>query len=127
MMTEIMTNEKRQTPLLEEIALHSKTNMLHLTFADAPEFRLSAEYLRINSPSAEVRGHGPGQEILQTGKADVRILAIHPVGRYGVLFEFSDGHKTGIYTFSYLYELALTHDERWATYVSAIELAGASR
>ncbi len=127
MMPEIVTNEKRQTPQLEEIALHGKTNMLHLTFEGVPEVRLSAEYLRVNSPSAEVRGHGPGQEILQTGKADVRILAIHPVGRYGVLFEFSDGHKTGIYTFSYLYELGLTCDERWAGYLLAVKLAGASR
>lgn len=127
MMPEISTNEKHPAPVLEEIALHSKTNMLHLTFAGAPSVQLSAEYLRISSPSAEVRGHGPGQEILQVGKANVGILAIHPVGRYGVLFEFSDGHKTGIYTFSYLYELAITHKERWAAYLQALERGNSSR
>jgi len=127
MMTEITPNEKHPAPVLEEIALHSKTNMLHLTFEGIPQVQLSAEYLRISSPSAEVRGHGPGQEILQTGKANVRILAIHPVGRYGVLFEFSDGHKTGIYTFNYLYELADQHEQRWPAYLSALERANSSR
>lgn len=122
-----MAGLKKDTPVPIEIKLHQKSRELELTFSDQAHFRLSCEYLRAYSPSAEVRGHGPGQEILQIGKKNVGILAIDPVGNYAVKLRFSDGHDTGIYSWDYLYDLGASQDRLWAEYLSRLERAGASR
>ena len=93
----------RHTPRPTEIKLHQKSRLLEVAFDDGQRFSLSCEYLRVFSPSAEVRGHGPGQEVLQVGKRDVEITAIEPVGSYAVKLVFSDGHDTGLYSWEYLH------------------------
>ena len=110
-----------------EIKLHQKSRVMEIAFSDGREFRLPYEYLRVYSPSAEVRGHGPGQEVLQTGKRQVEIRSLEPVGSYAVQPMFSDGHTTGIYSWDYLYELGENQDRLWAEYLSKLEAAGASR
>ena len=110
-----------------EIKLHQKSRVMEISFADGREFRLPYEYLRIYSPSAEVRGHGPGQEVLQTGKRAVEIRALEPVGSYAVQPVFSDGHSTGIYSWDYLYELGENQDRLWAEYLAKLEKTGGSR
>ena len=100
-----MASEGGSAPIPTEITLHQASRLLEITFSDGAVFRLSCELLRVYSPSAEVRGHGPGQEVLQTGKRDVQITAIEPVGTYAVKLVFSDGHDTGLYAWDYLYEL----------------------
>jgi DUF971 family protein len=109
-----------------EITLHQASRLLEIAFSDGAVFKLSCELLRAYSPSAEVRGHGPGQEVLQTGKRDVQITAIEPVGTYAVKLVFSDGHDTGLYTWSYLYELC-DQEQLWRRYLRRLEEAGASR
>src|SRR5918999_1862069 len=109
------------------ITLHQKSRLLEITFADGRSFRLPYEYLRVYSPSAEVRGHGPGQEVLQSGKRDVEIRALEAVGSYAVQPVFSDGHSTGIYSWDYLYELGDNQAKLWAQYLAKLEAAGASR
>jgi len=116
-----------ETPTPTEIRLHQKSHVLEIAFADGRNFRLPFEYLRVYSPSAEVRGHGPGQEVLQTGKRDVDIRTLEAVGSYAVQPVFSDGHSTGIYTWDYLYELGENQDRLWAQYLGRLEAAGASR
>jgi DUF971 family protein len=101
--------------------------VLEVSFADGKTFRLSCEFLRVYSPSAEVRGHGPGQEVLQTGKRDVEITKLEPVGRYAVQPTFSDGHSTGIYSWELLYDYGENQDEMWREYLQRLEAAGASR
>jgi DUF971 family protein len=110
-----------------EIRLHQKSRVLEITFDDGRQFRLPYEYLRVFSPSAEVRGHGPGQEVLQTGKREVEIRSVEPVGSYAIQPTFSDGHATGIYSWDYLYELGIEQDARWASYLKQLEAAGQSR
>lgn len=110
-----------------DIILHQKSRLLEIAFDDGKRFNLSCEYLRVNSPSAEVRGHGSGQEILQTGKKDVVIKTVEPVGNYAVKLVFSDGHATGLYSWDYLYSLGVDHDKLWKNYLDRIEKAGASR
>ena len=110
-----------------EIKLHQKSRVMEISFADGRAFRLSYEYLRVYSPSAEVRGHGPGQEVLQTGKREVEIRSLEPVGSYAVQPVFSDGHSTGIYSWDYLYELGEDQDRLWAQYLEKLRAAGASR
>ncbi|MBA3033766.1 MAG: DUF971 domain-containing protein [Gammaproteobacteria bacterium] len=122
-----MAGLDKTTPSITEIKLHQKSREMELSFADGSNFRLSFEFLRVNSPSAEVRGHGPGQETLQTGKRDVDISALEPVGNYAVLPFFSDGHDTGIYSWDLLYQLGKNHDVLWADYLTRLEAAGASR
>jgi DUF971 family protein len=122
-----MAGLDRNTPAPTEIKLHQKSRVMELTFADGKHFSLSYEFLRVNSPSAEVRGHGPGQEVLQTGKKNVEIVGVEPVGSYAIQPQFSDGHDTGIYSWDYLYELGLDHDRLWAEYLKRLEAAGASR
>jgi DUF971 family protein len=100
---------------------------MEIAFDDGKTFRLPYEYLRVFSPSAEVRGHGPGQEVLQTGKRDVEIKGLEPVGSYAVQPTFSDGHSTGIYSWDYLYELGLEQEANWADYLKRLGAAGASR
>jgi DUF971 family protein len=110
-----------------EIKLHQKSRVMEIAFADGRGFRLPYEYLRVYSPSAEVRGHGPGQEVLQTGKREVEIRALEAVGSYAVQPVFSDGHSTGIYSWDYLYELGEKHDRLWREHLEKLEAAGASR
>lgn len=111
----------------EAIELHRKSGILELTYADGENFQLSAEFLRVHSPSAEVRGHGRGQEVLQTGKRDVKIKAILPTGNYAIRLDFDDGHNTGIYSWQYLYELCQNQDSLWQDYLDKLDAAGASR
>jgi DUF971 family protein len=101
--------------------------ILTLTFSDDAEFKLSAEFLRVFSPSAEVRGHGPGQEVLQTGKSSVGIAGIEPVGHYAVQISFDDGHDSGLYSWSYLRDLAEQQDRYWQSYLQQLEAAGQTR
>ena len=110
-----------------EIRLHQKSRILEIAFADGRSFRLSYEFLRVHSPSAEVRGHGPGQEVLQTGKSKVEIRSLDPVGSYAVQPAFSDGHATGIYSWDYLYFLGENQERLWAEYLEKMKQAGASR
>ena len=110
-----------------EIKLHQKSRVMEIAFSDGRSFRLPYEFLRVYSPSAEVRGHGPGQEVLQTGKREVEIRNLEPVGSYAVQPTFSDGHSTGIYSWDYLYELGERHDQFWTEYLAKLEAAGASR
>ena len=110
-----------------EIRLRKTSRLLAISFDDGSAFELPFEYLRVHSPSAEVRGHGPGQEVLQTGKEGVDVRAIYPVGHYAIRIEFDDGHDTGIYTWSYLRELGVEKDQRWQAYLDRLEAAGYSR
>ncbi len=110
-----------------EIKLHQKSRQMEISFADGKRFELSYEFLRVYSPSAEVRGHGPGQEVLQVGKKDVDITAIEPVGSYAVQPRFSDGHDSGLYSWDYLYELGLDRDQLWRQYLQRMQAAGANR
>jgi DUF971 family protein len=114
-------------PTPTEIRLHQKSRVLEVAFDDGRNFRLPYEYLRVFSPSAEVRGHGPGQEVLQAGKRDIEIRHVEPVGSYAIQPTFSDGHATGIYSWDYLYQLGVEQDARWAAYLKQMEDAGASR
>jgi DUF971 family protein len=110
-----------------EIKLHQKSRVMEISFSDGRSYRLPYEFLRVYSPSAEVRGHGPGQEVLQTGKREVEIRTLEPVGSYAVQPVFSDGHSTGIYSWDYLYELGQNQDALWSQYLSKLGAAGASR
>ena len=109
------------------ITLHQKSQVLEIAFADGSTFRLPSEFLRVHSPSAEVRGHGPGQEVLQVGKKDVQILGVEPVGSYAVQFRFSDGHDTGIYSWDLLYDFGRHQEDMWQQYLKRLAEAGASR
>ena len=115
------------TPLPTEIKLHQASRVLEIAFSDGRTFRLPYEFLRVYSPSAEVRGHGPGQETLQAGKRDVTISDVEPVGHYALRPTFSDGHNTGIYSWDYLHDLGVRHDELWKRYLDRLAAAGASR
>ena len=109
------------------ITLHQKSRILEIAFSDGRTFRLPYEFLRVYSPSAEVRGHGPGQEVLQVGKRNVEIRGLEPVGSYAVQPQFSDGHNTGIYSWDYLYELGEDQDRLWSQYLEKLKAANASR
>jgi DUF971 family protein len=122
-----MAGLERDTPVPSEIKLHQKSKRMELTFSDGRCFELSYELLRVYSPSAEVRGHGPGQEVLQVGKKNVDIVAVEPVGSYAIQPQFSDGHNTGIYSWDYLYDLGTNSERLWQEYLDRIERAGASR
>ena len=115
------------TPIPTELRLHQKSRELEVSFADGKRFRLSYEFLRVFSPSAEVRGHGPGQETLQTGKREVTITQLEPVGNYGVKPTFSDGHDSGIYSWDVLHDLGEHQEELWQAYLARLQEAGASR
>ena len=110
-----------------EIKLHQASRVLEIAFANGRHFRLPYEFLRVHSPSAEVRGHGPGQETLQAGKRDVTITTVEPVGHYALRPTFSDGHDTGLYSWDYLYDLGERQDELWQRYLERLAAAGASR
>jgi len=115
------------TPNPTEIKLHQASRVLEIAFANGRHFRLPYEFLRVYSPSAEVRGHGPGQETLQAGKRDVTIASVEQVGHYALRPTFSDGHDTGIYSWEYLHELGEDQDELWQRYLDRLKAAGASR
>jgi DUF971 family protein len=117
----------RTTPQPTEIKLHQASRVLEIAFSDGATFRLPYEYLRVYSPSAEVRGHGPGQETLQVGKREVTIANVEPVGLYALRPTFSDGHDTGIYSWDLLYDLGVRQDELWRRYLARLEAAHASR
>jgi DUF971 family protein len=122
-----MAASDKTTPTPTEIKLHQKSRVLEITYADGKTFSLPCEFLRVHSPSAEVRGHGPGQEVLQIGKQDVTIARIEPVGTYAVQLYFSDGHDTGIYSWDLLYDYGVNQQEMWAHYLKRLQEAGASR
>ena len=117
----------KSVPQPTEIRLHQQSRILEIAFADGAAFRLPCEFLRVYSPSAEVRGHGPGQEVLQVGKKEVGITRIEPVGSYAVQLTFSDGHDTGIYSWDLLYDYGRHQDEMWQRYLDRMKEAGASR
>ena len=110
-----------------EIKLHQVSRVLEVTFEDNSSFKLPAEYLRVYSPSAEVQGHGPGQDVLQVGKEDVGINSIVPIGHYAIKLVFDDNHDSGIYSWDYLYELGVTYEDRWQHYLERLEQAGHKR
>jgi DUF971 family protein len=114
-------------PQPTEIALHRASRLVEIAFSDGVVFRLPCEFLRVYSPSAEVRGHGSGREILQVGKREVEIAAIEPVGSYAVRLVFTDGHDTGLYSWDYLYHLGKDQDRLWQEYIDRLAQAGASR
>ena len=116
-----------ETPTPTEIKLHQKSRTLEIAFADGSRFNLPCEFLRVYSPSAEVRGHGPGQEVLQVGKINAEITGIEPVGTYAVNLAFTDGHNSGIYSWDYLYDLGTHQEALWARYLERMKEAGASR
>ncbi len=122
-----MAGLDKNAPHPTEIKLHQKSRQLEISFSDGSNFRLPGELLRVYSPSAEVRGHGPGQEVLQVGKQDVEITHIEPVGSYAVQLVFSDGHDTGIYSWDYLYDLGANQEALWQRYLQRMDEAGASR
>jgi len=105
-------------PLATELRLRRASRVLEVSFSDGSRFELPFEYLRVHSPSAEVKGHGPGQEVLVLGKERVGIKAIEPVGQYAVKLVFDDGHDTGLYTWKYLHELGRERAEKWASYLA---------
>ena len=118
-----MTENPRPTNLV----LHQKSQVLEILFDDGSQFNLPCEYLRVYSPSAAVKGHGPGQEVLQYGKQDVGIDRIEPQGNYAVKLCFNDGHESGIYTWKLLYELGVNYAELWQDYLRRLEEAGRKR
>jgi len=115
------------TPAPTEILLHAKSRVLELHFSDGARFNLPCELLRVYSPSAEVRGHGPGQEVLQTGKREVGISAIEPVGNYALKLVFTDGHDSGLYSWDLLHDLGKHADQLMANYLERLAQEGASR
>ena len=114
-------------PVPTEIRLHQKSRLMEIAFSDGKTFRLAYEFLRVHSPSAEVRGHGPGQEVLQAGKREVDIRVLEPVGSYAVQPTFSDNHATGIYSWEYLHYLGENQERLWTEYLDKLAKAGASR
>ena len=122
-----MAGLDENTPIPTEITLHSLSKLLEIAFDDGSRFTLPFEFLRVYSPSAEVRGHGPGQETLQQGKRDVDIVDIHPVGNYAIKPVFSDGHDSGLYSWDYLYSIASHQEELWSAYLEALERNGGTR
>jgi DUF971 family protein len=122
-----MSGLNPNSPIPTEIKLHQQSRLMEVAFNDGSRFTLPYEYLRVFSPSAEVRGHGPGQEVLQVGKKNIEIKQIEPVGQYAVVLIFSDGHDSGIYSWDYLYDLGAKQDFYWNSYLRRMDEAGASR
>ncbi|RYY52021.1 MAG: DUF971 domain-containing protein [Comamonadaceae bacterium] len=122
-----MAGLRTDTPLPQSITLHGQSRVLEVAFDDGSVHRLPFELMRVCSPSAEVQGHGPGQEVLQTGKRDVTISQLEPIGNYGVKPVFSDGHDTGIFTWDYLWLLGSRQDELWQDYLGRLAAAGVDR
>lgn len=114
-------------PTPQAITVHSQSKVLEVNFSDGAEFRIPFELMRVYSPSAEVQGHGPGQEVLQTGKRQVELTGLEPVGNYAVQPSFSDGHDTGIFSWDYLYFLGSQQDKLWTDYIARLAAAGMER
>lgn len=115
-----------EAPKPTEIALHKQSRTLELQYGET-QYSLTAEYLRVNSPSAEVQGHGPGQDVLQVQKENVGISQIEPVGHYAIKIYFDDGHDSGLFSWDYLYDLAVNHDEYWEHYLERLMAEGYER
>ena len=122
-----MAGLSKDTPTPQDITVHSASKVLEIAFSDGQSFRIPFELMRVYSPSAEVQGHGPGQEVLQTGKRDVTLVNLEPVGNYAVKPTFSDGHDSGIFSWDYLNQLCTQKDVLWAKYLEDLAAAGASR
>jgi DUF971 family protein len=122
-----MAGLQNGAPAPQDITVHSQSRVLEISFSDGAAFRIPFELMRVYSPSAEVAGHGPGQETLQTGKRDVTLSGLEPVGNYAVQPTFSDGHDTGIFSWDYLYFLGSQQEKLWADYTSRLEAAGVDR
>jgi DUF971 family protein len=122
-----MTGLTPNSPRPTDIRLHQSSRLLEISFDDGNSAMLSCEFLRVYSPSAEVRGHGPGQEVLQTGKENVNITGIEPIGNYAIKLIFSDGHDTGLYSWDYLYDLARNYEALWLEYLGRLSMAGIQR
>ena len=122
-----MAGLNKDTPTPLDITVHSASKVLEIAFSDGQAFRIPFELMRVYSPSAEVQGHGPGQETLQTGKRDVSIVSLEPVGHYAVQPTFSDGHDSGIYTWDYLHFLGSTQEQLWDDYRQRLQAAGVDR
>lgn len=122
-----MAGLKPDTPLPESLTLHGQSRVLEVGFSNGETFRIPFELMRVYSPSAEVQGHGPGQEVLQTGKREVDIVALEPVGNYAVQPTFSDGHDSGIFTWDYLYQLGRHEADLWQEYNDRLTAAGVDR
>ncbi len=122
-----MAGLTNQTPRPTEIKLHQKSKVLDISFSDGKIFNFPCEFLRVYSPSAEVSGHGPEQEVLQTGKGLVNIHKIVPIGNYAIQLYFTDGHNTGLYSWDLLYRYGLNYEQMWQRYLQRMNQAGASR
>ncbi len=122
-----MSALKTDSPQPQALTAHQASRTLEVSFDDGAVFRIPFELMRVYSPSAEVQGHGPGQEVLQTGKRDVTIVAIEPIGRYAIQPTFSDGHSTGLFSWSYLYKLGAEQDDYWQRYEARLAAEGVDR
>ena len=122
-----MAGLKADSPLPESMTVHGQSRVLEIGFSDGAQFRIPFELMRVYSPSAEVQGHGPGQEVLQTGKRDVTVVGIEQVGHYAVKPTFSDGHDSGLFTWEYLYFLGTEQEALWRQYEERLQAAGAER
>lgn len=122
-----MAGLKADSPSPTALTLHGQSRVLEIAFSDGAAFRIPFELMRVYSPSAEVQGHGPGEEILQTGKCEVDIVQLEPVGNYAVKPVFSDGHESGLYTWDYLYHLGADEEQLWAAYLGRLLTAGVDR
>ena len=120
-------NQVIKTPIPEDIVVRQQSKVLELVYEGGRSYQLPFEFLRVWSPSAEVRGHGPGQETLQTGKRDVEIIGVDQVGHYAIKPSFSDGHDSGIFTWDYLYEMCQNQGAMWQAYLDKLEVAGIDR
>lgn len=122
-----MAGLKSGAPTPQALTVHSQSKVLEIAFSDGATYRIPFELMRVYSPSAEVQGHGPGQEVLQTGKRQVELAALEPVGNYAVQPRFSDGHDTGIFSWDYLYFLGSQQEQLWADYLARLDRAGVDR
>ena len=122
-----MAGLEKHTPTPQDITVHGATRVLEVSFSDGASFRIPFELMRVYSPSAEVQGHGPGQEVLQTGKREVGLEGLEPVGNYAIKPTFSDGHDSGLFTWEYLYFLGSEQDQLWADYERSLKEAGMDR
>ena len=122
-----MAGLQRDTPTPTALTVHQQSRVLEIAFSDGAQFRLPFELLRVYSPSAEVQGHGPGQEVLQTGKRNVELVDLQPVGNYAVQPTFSDGHSSGLFAWDYLYHLGARQQELWQAYLDRLAEAGLDR
>ncbi|MGB4116964.1 MAG: DUF971 domain-containing protein [Polaromonas sp.] len=122
-----MAGLQTDSPTPTALTVHSKSRILEVVFSDGAAFNIPFELMRVYSPSAEVQGHGPGQEVLQTGKRDVGVVELESIGNYAVKPVFSDGHESGIFSWDYLYHLGANQDQLWSDYNRLLEAAGMSR